>query len=968
MYDPSAPTFEMNGSSCVTEMPTSAWFQPRESPKLLHPIDSGFSRRSLLHKIRAMPALDPRHSTAQQSSKSLSNITASGNIIPSVGRRASKTDDAYSVLNPGTRCTSTASSVRNRQSDGEACTIFVETDILRETSDSFGSSTESSCVETVISSSPRPRSPDLSKPLPALPQRKSLNSKRSSPLIPTLDDIEMSPTETSSSRFSSATSGGHRLSSRTSASYPDAKIDESVPTQMSLDGGWTVHDIYKQFHSRCKPPFANTRPTNIDMMLAGDASSEDLASREGLRSPYLTTNTVSPNTLALTAASPVSDVVSPSSPDSGLFSPFSYMLPPVSPSAEFVLPSSNVGLLAAETREGQNLGTIELHEDAASLWSSVSPSPSGPAPKEFKHTRSATNTSELGLPIQRPVLQTVVYPAYQAQCTADDVSHRHMHPFNDGYQLEGLSAPFNCTQPNFLITESSGLADSVHLSRIDELQESEVPSSMMDTITTQVATFSPWGPGFSPSVSNSAALVRNFSAESSFVNGSLETVREESPVPTFQPIDMNSDDHTLHKFPLPVGGSGPHSLVNSLYPSEERPDAALWSRRQMNVPPLNLSRSKISSAEKSGESIHRHRRSKATHRSLSPNLVSTQSQSREGQRNISEIVDPEWDVASAHQCQLDLTTALSSPSSTNTEPHCFDHRSLLVTHSPPKQEQVKKLERLIGVGDEDLMQRLESIPELRLRCNRQAPQALLEKAILTLRECFRGRLPHVFEDIFTFIRVAFAIAFLLSDQQSFYDLDAFHEDALKWQHALSDHEDKRLFLKAMNCWYYLPKSHSNALLNNSRQTNVDSIYLREPLDCSHQTDLLDVLRKSTVFKACIGFIDGKSILTPPKAYDPQSDCFVGFEEADICERNARFPVEALQLSTHTREHLIKHITFPLQHERGIEALQRILIDTELQIDRGLLRNTREVEVTLKTSARVRFKTSSSAASCLADRF
>ena len=65
--------------------------------------------------------------------------------------------------------------------------------------------------------------------------------------------------------------------------------------------------------------------------------------------------------------------------------------------------------------------------------------------------------------------------------------------------------------------------------------------------------------------------------------------------------------------------------------------------------------------------------------------------------------------------------------------------------------------------------------------------------------------------------------------------------------------------------------------------------------------------------------------------------------------------------------MIKHITCPLQHERGVEALQRILVDTELLIYRGFLRNTREVEVTLKNSARVRSKPSSSAATCSANK-
>ena len=50
--------------------------------------------------------------------------------------------------------------------------------------------------------------------------------------------------------------------------------------------------------------------------------------------------------------------------------------------------------------------------------------------------------------------------------------------------------------------------------------------------------------------------------------------------------------------------------------------------------------------------------------------------------------------------------------------------------------------------------------------------------------------------------------------------------------------------------------------------------------------------------------------------------------------------------------MIEHITRPLQHERGMEALRRVVIDTELQIDLGKLQTPREVEVTLITSGRV----------------
>ena len=64
--------------------------------------------------------------------------------------------------------------------------------------------------------------------------------------------------------------------------------------------------------------------------------------------------------------------------------------------------------------------------------------------------------------------------------------------------------------------------------------------------------------------------------------------------------------------------------------------------------------------------------------------------------------------------------------------------------------------------------------------------------------------------------------------------------------------------------------------------------------------------------------------------------------------------------------MIEHITQPLQHKRGMEALRRVVIDTELQIDLGKLQSPREVEVTLITSGRVGSRCSQYLTSILAN--
>ena len=65
--------------------------------------------------------------------------------------------------------------------------------------------------------------------------------------------------------------------------------------------------------------------------------------------------------------------------------------------------------------------------------------------------------------------------------------------------------------------------------------------------------------------------------------------------------------------------------------------------------------------------------------------------------------------------------------------------------------------------------------------------------------------------------------------------------------------------------------------------------------------------------------------------------------------------------------MIEHITQPLQHKRGLEALRRVVFDTELEIDLGKLLNPREVEVTLITSGRVGSRCSIQLTCVLANR-
>lgn len=313
--------------------------------------------------------------------------------------------------------------------------------------------------------------------------------------------------------------------------------------------------------------------------------------------------------------------------------------------------------------------------------------------------------------------------------------------------------------------------------------------------------------------------------------------------------------------------------------------------------------------------------------------------------------------------------ATSQALSTKPLPHCFNHNALLVSNSASasKQLQVEELQELFRVINNEWMRRMEPLPQLWLPCSELSISSLFERAVRTLKDFTWGRCALNFEDVFATMHLAFAAAFSLHWQQDFYSWNALCADALQWQHALSDDEDKVLFLSAMSRWW-LHELEPTPLFISSYYTSFGSVTPQGSAYCGDQKTLPEILRNTEIFKVCIGFLDGKSIRYQFKAYCDHSNLSIGFERATVQERNDDHPAKDAKSRTWEIQHMIKTITRPLLQRRGIEALRRIVIDTEFLIDRGLLQNTREVEVALLTSGRVSFQRPPFSASCLANNF
>lgn len=872
MCDSSAPTHEMYDPSFPTEMPMWASARRRDSPDILDPINSESGRRSLWHRRRGTPAMDPRCSSAKKSSNGLPDTNESGNTNSFIAREASKTDGICRGPILGINPTPFANSTLHRQSDGNKYEIRVSTDMSREISDSSSTSPQSPCVETRISSSAKHKSVDLNRPLPILPQRNSLNSPPPFPSIPKSNNAHLSPIKNTSSNRSSVVNCVRKLSNRASVSYSDYETVECVPIVTLPDVFGTPHDTSWKTQTQREPSIMRSSSTDIEMgdeSLPANASSEDPTRSEDLRNHCPIWNSVSSSILTPTADYPDSNIVSPSSPNSGFSSPLSTMFSPISPIAECVSQPSRLVFPVAVSGEGLDLGTAKHQENAAGGWVLSSPPPLELKPKEPEHSCSALNAFEPRLPIQRPVSDITIASASGAQWTKDNMPSGHFHPSHRRFRSEGWHAPSVSTQSRQVRTQSSSFASLMHPRGIDELLESEASSSILNPTMTKVDASSPWSPVFLPSVSSSALPALDIHMDSSIMDGSTSSLQAELAVSPFGPVDINAGDHDLSKLTSSIGEKDQLFPFSSPYSSARWPGIVSLDDRQMHVPPLFSSRRDIFSPDDKSDGAGSHpRRLRASPRSLTLSRALSQSPTQEGQASG---VSSEIDVTSARQCRPDLPSALHSPSAMKTMPHCFDRVPLLVTHSSSKQTQVEELEALVGIVNDHWMQKLRSVPELRLRCSALSVRVVFEKGIWTLREIFRGSYVQTFEDAFALIHLAFASAFLLHCQQDSYSLDAFnddafYDDALQWQQALSDKEDKILFLKAMDCWLWIPEPElqPNPLLNSSHHKSfgsITSIHWRESFSCSNQADPMEVLSTSEIFKPCIGFLDGESIFS-----------------------------------------------------------------------------------------------------------
>ena len=786
------------------------------------------------------------------------------------------------------------------------------------------------------------------------------------------------------------TPAAHRHRSGTSPRCSDWLIVDDtenatqVSSQYSSNPDGSLHTLSDHGH---KAPTSN-------------AASDDPAIQDEQNDPSQFSTSVDPMSHTLspinTTDSPIANFDFPSSPITGLASPPSDMLSPVSPIVKYVYPPSTIVSPATVTWDESSPGSVEHLEKAGACWTPLSSWPLQSMPEESNDTRSAPSSLKSHLSSLQMVIDTREPSASTAQQTEDGMPQQSPRSVHRQYQFEELDMLSLYSQPDRLGTYAFGSEGLIHSICCNASSEPEASSSMIQSIVTQVDTSRSDDPGplqnvltsetpppkgrmasssqpkidvLSPAKADRTATAFPFPSFPNPFNRQTSTVTG----PMMQEMEMGDADSwetsTKGSFETP---STTFCRIDSTMIGDVRVDPAWDVETREGKPWKHQEDGKVREQEMNIQQLERSDVGQSTSFSdiqlQSPfeNLIARFASELDSTNPQTYPNDGHRHPAPQHHTR---DCATSQALSTKPLPHCFNHNALLVSNSAsaPEQLQVEELQEYISVIYNEWMRRMKPLPQLWLPCSELSIPSLFERAVRTLKDFTEGRCALNFEDVFAMMNLAFAAAFSLHWQQDFFSWNAFCADALQWQHALSDDEDKVLFLSAMSRWW-LHELEPTSLFISSYYTSFISVTPQGSACCGDQKTLPEILRNTEVFKVCIEFLDGKSIGYQFKAYCDHSNLSIGFGRAIVQKRNDDHPAKDAKSRTWEILHMIKTITRPLLQRRGIEALRRIVIDTEFQIDRGLLQNTREVEVTLLTSGRVSFQHPPFSASCLANNF
>ena len=505
-----------------------------------------------------------------------------------------------------------------------------------------------------------------------------------------------------------------------------------------------------------------------------------------------------------------------SSPNSGLASPPSHMLSPTSPLGNDMYPLTTIVSPNTEARNGSNSG---MHEEAADGSICLGASQLVSASIELNHTLSP--------------------------CTPHGTYPIHPDRFDKPSESETSSLTAKATVPQVDASRSriTGVLPS-DFSLVSPLRNPHVEliSQFKDDIS----------PLPKPATAfHASSLYDHFNCQTSIVTG-----------PTLPEMDMGDTNvehgweaapRTSYSFNSINAGIG---RVESIWDVETREGLLKKDEEDVKFSQLDQKMPDLGQPNTGQSLSFRDIQLKSPFdnfiAALTPEHITT---------NPKPFSDDERRHPSAVHYSRDLMT--SQAFAIKMLPLCFDCNSFPVSGSTPKHIQVQELQELVHIVNTEWMQRMKSQPDLWSRCKTLVESGLFERGIRTLKEFICGKLPQTFEAVFALLHLAFAAARLAHWQHDYYSWHVLYDDAVQWQHTLSTDEDRSSIVAAMSCWGLSELE--------PKHTSLRSNSLRRSLDSSDWKIYHDTLRNNEVFRACICFLDGKSIHPQFVAYGDHSN-------------------------------------------------------------------------------------------------
>ena len=263
-----------------------------------------------------------------------------------------------------------------------------------------------------------------------------------------------------------------------------------------------------------------------------------------------------------------------------------------------------------------------------------------------------------------------------------------------------------------------------------------------------------------------------------------------------------------------------------------------------------------------------------------------------------------------------------------------------------------------------------------------------EAALRALQQCFQGTPPTTFEGVLSTMQLSYACAYLLNEGA--YTWLALFRNVLEWQIYIQCEEHRVLYIRTVHSlWGWLsateepsrkitcskpgrvlalppiPAQEMRGMEANCHPLgdNVEGLarYSTPPPQVlsgsGFPNDVLStIMGEGSVMRACCDYLDGE--LSP--ALLLSKSLLIKSSPTAIEYANITSPSKRVNSSLGTTTNcpqtnasmLISTILEPLLQWYGIDGFRKGVMDARDKIHQGILRNVREVEVTLKVVARV----------------